>query len=582
MNTLVGESQTGSFLATRFDLSIIITKLGDNLVISGQTFPVKDQIKAMGGRFNGSTKTWAIPFSDEALAGLEKLQGGSSPGLSPSKFIQPAEESLQLPPWDVDEVGTVQPAFTAPAEKPKRAKKATALPVEEESSPALTDEAVPTLSIGDLVAQAQWAVQRAFPQAVWVTGEVENVSFKGSSCYFNLAAPKGDSHEVSAVTVRAVMWQDAQRRIAALHGNEVIKEVLQDGMKVRCLCQVTLYKDRASLSLSVQNIDPAFTKGSLALAREQLLKKLRAEGLEGANRSLPMPRFPFVVGLITSEGSRAASDFLDQLFAGAFPGEVIFAPTPMQGEAVPKMVAASIESLAGRKVDIIVLSRGGGSASDLRWFDAPEIAYAICRASCPIIAAIGHHDDTCVAEMVAHQREKTPTAAAEFVLGIFATTRQRIEASLGSLSRSLDHSIEVALSQHALLRETMLSRALQTLGRQGEKLSRFAHICQQISDHRMAGSMQLVTRWATALLTTAMGALHYRREQLMGLDTALQTRDPGPWFAKGWTQLLTDGVGRLPVKSIQQVTPGQVVTARLADGSIKLEVNSTEGRQSPE
>ena len=577
----MGEIPKGCFGAVGLDLSIIITKLGDNLVISGQTFPVKDQIKALGGRFNGSTKTWAIPFSDEALAGLEKLQGGS-PGLSPSKFIQPAEESLQLPPWDIDSAGAVQPAFTAPVEKSKRTRKPAEPLVEEDLGQVRTEDAIPTLSIGDLVAQAQWAIQRAFPQAVWVTGEVENVSFKGSSCYFNLAAPKGDSNEVSAVTVRAVMWQDAQRRIAALHGNDVIKEVLQDGMKVRCLCQVTLYKDRASLSLSVQNIDPAFTKGSLALAREQLLKKLRAEGLEGANRALTMPRFPFVVGLITSEGSRAASDFLDQLFAGAFPGEVIFAPTPMQGEAVPKMVAASIEILAGRKVDLIVISRGGGSASDLRWFDAPEIAYAICKATCPIVAAIGHHDDTCVAEMVAHQREKTPTAAAEFVLGIFANTRQRIEANLGSLSRSLDHSIEVAQSQHALLRETMLSRALQTLGRQTEKLSRFAHICQQISDQRMAGSMQLVTRMATALLTTAMGALHYRREQLMGLDAALQTRDPGPWFAKGWTQLLTNGSGRIPVKSITQVAPGQVVTARLADGSINLEVNSIEGPQAPD
>lgn len=581
MNTLLGEPSGGYFCVLRWDLSIIITKLGDNLVISGQTFPVKDQIKALGGRFNGSTKTWAIPFSDEALAGLEKLQGGS-PGLSPSKFIQPAEEALQLPPWDIDSVGTVQPAFTAPVEKAKRTRKPAAVLVEEDLGQPLADDAIPTLSIGDLVAQAQWAIQRAFPQAVWVTGEVENVSFKGSSCYFNLAAPKGDSHEVSAVTVRAVMWQDAQRRIAALHGNEVIREVLQDGMKVRCLCQVTLYKDRASLSLSVQNIDPAFTKGSLALAREQLLKKLRAEGLEGANRALIMPRFPFVVGLITAEGSRAASDFLDQLFAGAFPGEVIFAPTPMQGEAVPKMVAASIENLAGRQVDIIVISRGGGSASDLRWFDAPEIAYAICRATCPIIAAIGHHDDTCVAELVAHQREKTPTAAAEFVLGVFATTRQRIEASLGSLSRSLDHSIEVAQSQHALLRETMLSRALQTLSRQSEKLSRFAHICQQIGEHRMTGSLQLVTRWATALLTTGMGALHFRREQLMSLDTALKTRDPGPWFAKGWTQLLTEGPGRSPVRSIAQVKPGQIVTARLADGSIKLEVESTEGRTTPE
>ena len=129
-----------------------------------------------------------------------------------------------------------------------------------------------------------------------------------------------------------------------------------------------------------------------------------------------MPSFPLRVGLITAEGSRAMSDFLDQLHSYKFPEEVIFYPAHMQGESTLKEVAEGLRKLSQMNLDAIVLTRGGGSAADLRWFDTvPRLPYALAEAKMPI-SAIGHHDDVCVAELISYHREKTPTAAADFLI----------------------------------------------------------------------------------------------------------------------------------------------------------------------
>ena len=139
-------------------------------------------------------------------------------------------------------------------------------------------------------------------------------------------------------------------------------------MKIRALVSVSLYKNRGQISLTIKDIDPNFTKGELALKREELIKELKKEGLYDKNRTLNIAEFPFKVGLISAKGSRAESDFCHQLTSEGFSGEVLFRPTPMQGEGVPKQIVSAISELEKNNCDIIVITRGGGSAADLRWF----------------------------------------------------------------------------------------------------------------------------------------------------------------------------------------------------------------------
>ena len=175
----------------------------------------------------------------------------------------------------------------------------------------------------------------------------------------------------------------------------------------------------------------------MALEREKLLKELSQKGLDVKNKSLTLPRFALKIGLITAEGSRAMSDFLDQLFTYKYPGEVILYPAHMQGESTLKDVAKGLRELSSLDLDAIVLTRGGGSAADLRWFDSPEIAYALAESRVPVISAIGHHDDVCVAELISFHREKTPTAAADFFINKISQTSTLIDNYATRLNKLL-------------------------------------------------------------------------------------------------------------------------------------------------
>src|SRR5690606_27412899 len=131
---------------------------------------------------------------------------------------------------------------------------------------------------------------------------------------------------------------------------------------------------------------------------------------------------------------------------------------------------AAINKLCAMNVDVIVITRGGGSAADLRWFDAREVAYAIAGCPIPVVCAIGHHDDQCVAEEIAHTRQKTPTAAAEFILGVFSDTADFIERMAQQLATLLARRLEDALELQNALVERLINAAERSLGAKREKL----------------------------------------------------------------------------------------------------------------
>lgn len=594
-------------------MAIVLKIQGTMIVVSGQTFMVKESIKGLGGRFNGADKTWNVPFNEANMNALERLQrkevGSNSPKGRDLIAPRPAHAN---PPWDQDPIPmpAAQPdnladAFDLPpwdlegAEIPTKSQppliqNARALPNQEEAlqlppwetlpaeipsqavaSPLITFSEL-TLTIAELLARAQGAIQREFRGGVWVVGELENVTLKDDRVFFNLAAPKDTEAQVAAQTIKATIWSDNLSKLKKRHGNDAVKEVLQDGLQIRCFCQVSLYKDRGSLTISVTDIDPAFTKGNLALAREKLLKKLRATGLIAKNKELPLPAFPFRIGLITADASRAETDFIDQIFTGGFPGEILFLPTPMQGDQVPRAVSAAIQLLGMKEVDLIILTRGGGSASDLRWFDAEEIAYAICNAPCPVIAAIGHHDDTCVAEMVAHHREKTPTAAAEFILSVFAKTRQSVDIMLNQLSLTLSRKIDLAEAHHRRLREGLMALGLQFLARLEARLGQVRHRCETLAVVSLNRCHEALSRHAHLLENKAQMQLSQQSEVIMKLEGLLSARDPKPWFARGWTQLSKKD-GTL-VMSVNDVQDGDLTAARLKDGLIDLQVTGKRKR----
>ncbi len=448
------------------------------------------------------------------------------------------------------------------------------------------------LCVSELLDIVNGAITRTFPSPIWVVGEVQNLNYRAQrGVFFNLAEQAQTEVSGSTLAISAVLWSDTLQRLEKRFGKDKISEFLQDGLALRVLCQVQFYRGRAQISLVVQDIDPEYTKGALALAREKLLKELRAKGLDLANKQRTLTAFPFKIGLITAENSRAASDFLHQLAQGAFCGEILFYQAAMQGERSPAEVRAGIQKLVAEQCDLIVLTRGGGSAADLRWFDTPEIAYAVAQCPIPIVAAVGHHDDRCVAEEICFHREKTPTAAADFILNCFIKTQQRIEHCIALCKLQLDQVYSHLFEKQNVLKERLKSAASDALVRKQESLLNLTHTLATQSRRQLALREQALATFQAGLafqtnvkvtkFITQLAELQNKMQwqialrlerlavQNQHLEQTLHNADPRPWLQRGWTQLWQ---GQKQIQSIHDVAEGSVLWTRLIDGVMKVQV----------
>jgi exodeoxyribonuclease VII large subunit len=419
-----------------------------HILVKGKTYPYREKMRLLGAQYNAVDKSWTVPHTPENASLLAEFCRSVGGG--------PIKETVlpERPPSISVSVPTSLSTYKAPSLSSLGS---------VDIEPAA--EAMQGLSIAELMRKAQLAIAQNFPRSLWVIGEIQNIRFHNSGVYFQLADSKEGGSQSATVTVNATLWKSQLRELERTFG-ETLKDLLQDGFRVRVLADLTLFKDRGQLSLQIQSIDPNFTKGSLALQRETLLKELRAKGLDKRNKTLALTPFPLRVGLLSAEDSRAKSDFIDQLRIYGFAGEVIFRPCQMQGEATLKDVVSGLKFLQESTVDVIVMTRGGGSAADLRWFDSREIAFAIAECRVPVVAAIGHHEDVCVAEDICYQREKTPTAAADFIISLFARTRERLDQLSLSLDKTLNDRMKLFDAYLVSTMEKMRSAAQSQLGDQ--------------------------------------------------------------------------------------------------------------------
>ncbi|MFK7873272.1 MAG: exodeoxyribonuclease VII large subunit [Oligoflexales bacterium] len=442
-----------------------------------------------------------------------------------------------------------------------------------------------SMSVKEVLDRIHGVVDTAFPAPVWVTGEIQNFSKRGASCYLSLAE-KGRS-DGATLTIQTTLWPRSWKFLVSKYGSESLQALLQDGLNVRFLCQVSLYKVRGQVSLSVVDVDPSWTQGALALAREQLLKDLRRRGMDRLNKNQPMPFFPFHVGLITASSSRAESDFLHQLMDAKFPGRVSFISCPMQGEKVDIHLPLAIKSL--QHCDVIVMTRGGGSAADLRWFDTKSVAEAIALSQKPIIAAIGHHDDRSVAEDIAHLRVKTPTAAAEVLVQKFRDVSAKLQTVVTQFAKILSWRAQGVETELAYMETSLATQARENLKTRNYRLDQAVQLMESLSQsyltqktYRLEVSFSYLMEQArlscsgfdrsiesqayklghgVSYLLSHLDKIHLEYEK------SLAKHDPTPWLEQGWTRLYQN---HRVVRHIEDVTD-ETLMVRLVDGRLKLQ-----------
>jgi exodeoxyribonuclease VII large subunit len=226
------------------------------------------------------------------------------------------------------------------------------------------------------------------------------------------------------------------------------RHLLRDGQKVLLQGDVTVYEARGQYQLIVRAVE-AQGVGALQLAFEKLKQKLNAEGLFAAERKRPLPRFPQRIGLVTSPTGAALQDVL-HVVRRRQPGlALVLAPCRVQGEGAAEEIAAAIRLLnewaaPGGNLDLILVTRGGGSLEDLWAFNEEVVARAIFLSEVPVVSAVGHEIDFTISDFVADLRAATPSAAAELITEGFHASRQLVAESMQYLSRLAHRHLDEA------------------------------------------------------------------------------------------------------------------------------------------
>ena len=221
----------------------------------------------------------------------------------------------------------------------------------------------------------------------------------------------------------------------------------EQGLEVVAKGRVTTYPDKSKYQIVIDELEPAGI-GALMALLEQRKRELAAEGLFDAERKLPLPYLPRIVGVVTSPTGAVIRDILHRL-ADRFPCHVLVWPVRVQGETCAVEVAAAIHGFNGLIVgasvprpDLIIVARGGGSLEDLWGFNEEIVARAVAASTIPLISAVGHETDWTIIDLVADFRAPTPTAAAERAVPVRADLHIQVTGFglrvLGCLRRLVD------------------------------------------------------------------------------------------------------------------------------------------------
>jgi exodeoxyribonuclease VII large subunit len=341
--------------------------------------------------------------------------------------------------------------------------------------------------VGELVRAARLTLESRFGE-VRVDGEVSGLKRSGPGhLYFCLKDDLG--------SLDCVMYSREASRL---------KFQVEDGMAVRLRGRLTIYEGRGRFQMSVVEIEPQGA-GALAIAFEQLKKKLEAAGLFAAARKRPLPFVPRRVGVVTSPQGAVIRDIV-RVAHRRFPVAILLAPTPVQGPGAAQGIVAALERLARvDDVDVIIVARGGGSIEDLWSFNTEEVALAIAACRVPVISAVGHETDFTIADFVADLRASTPSAAAERVVPVLADLRAEILLHMQRAARGTGARLKVA--------HLALERARGRLGDPRRLVDERRQTLDELGAraHRMLGRCVARRRAALGAVEVALSRAHPHR-----------------------------------------------------------------------
>ena len=408
------------------------------------------------------------------------------------------------------------------------------------------------LSLYDLNALVRRCLEGCLPDEYWVQAELSEVRVHPATghCYVEFVQkdPRGNNLVAKA---RGVIWSNVFRLLKP-YFEESTGQTFTSGIKV--LVQVTVsFHELYGYSLTVQDIDPTYTLGDMAQRRRQIMKQLEEEGVLTLNKELPMPVLPQRIAVISSATAAGYGDFCHQLEHNprGYSFKTKLFAAAMQGDRVEESILAALDNINRQAgdFDVVVIIRGGGATSDLSCFDSYWLAAACAQFPLPIITGIGHERDDTVLDSVAHTRVKTPTAAAELLIGC--------------MDEAADHLADLAARMH----ESVTARLKQ----ERTRLYQLRHRIPAASVRRVSSAKLALRTARKDLHRSGEAMLARRKHRLALLKQRLADASPDKLLARGYSITWKDGKA---VKDASRLQAGDVLTTRVYQGEITSTVQT--------
>ncbi|HEX4263812.1 MAG TPA: exodeoxyribonuclease VII large subunit [Verrucomicrobiae bacterium] len=446
----------------------------------------------------------------------------------------------------------------------------------EETAPAQPTQPVrKILSVSELTAHVRRLLEQQVG-TIWVTGEVTNLRAQSSGhVYFTL---KDAGSQLSCVLFR----------------NEPVghRELLQDGQKLLLQGDVTVYEARGQYQLIVRDVELQGT-GALQIAFEKLKQKLAAEGLFAPERKRALPRYPQAIGIVTSPTGAAIRDVLHVVRRRNPSLEIILAPCRVQGEGAAREIDAAIRMLNefASSLDLILVTRGGGSLEDLWAFNEEIVARAIFESALPVVSAIGHEIDFTISDFVADLRAATPSAAAEIITeGVFSSCEfvsdaanrlrqlagQQLEGKESEL-RQLGHRLARMHPRRRfndwLQRLDDLHGGMLRCARQGlrQQTATFQNLSERLARVRpvqlLKQRRELFEQEHARLEEQMKHRLRELQNRAEALESRLRLLSPEQVLARGYS-ITTDAESGKVLRDASTIKPGQRLKTRLHKGEV--------------
>lgn len=446
------------------------------------------------------------------------------------------------------------------------------------------------------LSQLQNKIKFALEDAVgecWVVAEINELNVNNSGHCYLMFVEKGGDNQVPRAKISGVIWRSHFTMLNSFF-REATGQSLQSGIKVLVRVSVN-YHELYGISLLVKDIDPTYTLGDMERQRQECIRQLKEDGVFEMNKELDIPEVSQRIAVVSSDKAAGYQDFINELHNNEYGyrfGTSLHVAF-MQGEEAENSMIEALNAIAERadEFDAVAIIRGGGSQSDLACFNSYRLCSYIAQFPLPVLTGIGHNKDVSVADMVAYDCLKTPTAVAgrfvdmahafdqkidkygEFIVRSANEMLQFAAQKMETLSQQLRIGVKESIHTQELLLNTLhgdlLAGTSSLIKMEGQKQIQLFNALKERSgrvlvsrDEKCDGYLERVKMLSEALLVKSLSRIELLESRVNGFD-------PQRILKMGYSLALVEGK---TLKSVKEVKAGQQVDIKLVDGTVKTKV----------